>query len=93
MDEVHQFEGLRAANDVDCDGDHISHHFNGELMGLKTEFLEMGGLVESQVDRAIQALVNSDSQLCEEVRAGDKRVDRIEIDQSLIHMPEPTRPC
>ena len=61
-------------------GDHISHKFNDELMDLKTEFLKMGGLVESQVDRAIQALVNSDSQLGEEVRAGDKRVDRMEMD-------------
>lgn len=61
-------------------GDHISHKFNDELMELKTEFLKMGGLVESQVDRAIQALINSDSQLGEEVRAGDKRVDRMEMD-------------
>ncbi|MGH1449319.1 MAG: phosphate signaling complex protein PhoU [Pseudomonadaceae bacterium] len=61
-------------------GDHISHKFNDELMDLKTEFLKMGGLVESQVDRAIQALINSDSQLGEEVRAGDKRVDRMEMD-------------
>lgn len=37
----------------DVYGDHISHKFNDELMALKSEFLEMGGLVESQVDRAI----------------------------------------
>ncbi|WP_373187935.1 phosphate signaling complex protein PhoU [Halopseudomonas sp.] len=61
-------------------GDHISHKFNDELMDLKTEFLKMGGMVESQVDRAIQALVNSDAQQAEEVRAGDKMVDRMEMD-------------
>ncbi len=61
-------------------GDHISHKFNDELMDLKTEFLKMGGMVESQVDRAIQALVNSDAQQAEEVRAGDKIVDRMEMD-------------
>jgi phosphate transport system protein len=61
-------------------GDHISNKFNDELMDLKTEFLKMGGMVESQVERAIQALINNDGQLAEEVRAGDKKVDRMEMD-------------
>jgi phosphate transport system protein len=61
-------------------GDHISNKFNDELMDLKTEFLKMGGMVESQVERAIQSLINSDGQLAEEVRAGDKKVDRMEMD-------------
>ncbi|GGC93505.1 phosphate signaling complex protein PhoU [Halopseudomonas salina] len=64
----------------DVYGDHISNKFNDELMELKTEFLRMGGLVESQVDQAIQALINGDGPLGEEVRAGDKRVDRMEMD-------------
>lgn len=66
--------------DKEVYGDHISHKFNGELMDLKTEFLKMGGMVESQVELAIQALINSDGQLAEEVRAGDKKVDRMEMD-------------
>jgi phosphate transport system protein len=61
-------------------GDHISNKFNDELMDLKTEFLKMGGMVESQVESAIQALINNDGQLAEEVRAGDKKVDRMEMD-------------
>ncbi|MFT6429032.1 MAG: phosphate transport system protein [Halopseudomonas sp.] len=61
-------------------GDHISNKFNDELMDLKTEFLKMGGMVESQVERAIQALINNDGQLAEEVRTGDKKVDRMEMD-------------
>tara|TARA_R110000782_G_scaffold196375_2_gene285705 strand:- start:27 stop:749 length:723 start_codon:yes stop_codon:yes gene_type:complete len=61
-------------------GDHISNKFNDELMDLKTEFLKMGGMVESQVERAIQALINNDGQLAEEVRASDKKVDRMEMD-------------
>ncbi|WP_339843173.1 phosphate signaling complex protein PhoU [uncultured Halopseudomonas sp.] len=61
-------------------GDHISNKFNDELMDLKTEFLKMGGMVESQVEQAIQALINSDGQLAETVRAGDKKVDRMEMD-------------
>ncbi len=64
----------------DVYGDHISHKFNDELMELKTQFLNMGGLVESQVERAIQALVDGDGQLGEQVRVGDKQVDKMEMD-------------
>src|SRR5690554_4525393 len=63
----------------DVYGDHISHKFNNELTELKTQFLEMGGLVESQVERAVQALVDGDGHLAEDVRAGDKKVDRMEV--------------
>ncbi len=61
-------------------GDHISHKFNDELMELKTQFLKMGGMVETQVERAVQALVDGDSHLAEEVRANDKKVDKMEVD-------------
>ncbi|MFV8569767.1 phosphate signaling complex protein PhoU [Marinobacter sp. SBS5] len=61
-------------------GDHISARFNDELTELKTQFLNMGGLVESQVEQAIEALTNNDSQLAEDVRQNDKKVDRMEMD-------------
>ncbi|RMJ03146.1 Phosphate-specific transport system accessory protein PhoU [Marinobacter litoralis] len=61
-------------------GDHISARFNDELTELKTQFLNMGGMVESQVERAIEALTNNDSQLAEDVRQNDKKVDRMEMD-------------
>ncbi|MCW9008044.1 MAG: phosphate signaling complex protein PhoU, partial [Marinobacter sp.] len=61
-------------------GDHISHKFNNELMELKTEFLKMGGMVESQVENAIQALVDGDGHLADEIRANDKKVDRMEVE-------------
>src|SRR5690554_3354052 len=64
----------------DVYGDHISARFNDELMELKTQFLNMGGLVESQVERALQALVEGDGKSAEEVRSGDKEVDRMELD-------------
>ena len=57
----------------DVYGDHISHKFNDELMALKTEFLKMGGLVESQLNLAITALVENDSHLADEVRVTDKK--------------------
>ncbi len=61
-------------------GDHISHKFNNELMELKTQFLTMGGMVESQIENAIKALVDGDGSLAEETRIGDKKVDRMEMD-------------
>lgn len=61
-------------------GDHISNQFNDELLELKTEFLKMGGVVESQLENAILALVDGDSQRAEEIRLRDKEVDRMELD-------------
>jgi phosphate transport system protein len=60
-------------------GDHISERFNNELLELKTRFLEMGGLVEAQIGSAMQALTANDSVLAEQVRAGDRGVDQMEI--------------
>ncbi|SHK18689.1 phosphate uptake regulator, PhoU [Marinobacter antarcticus] len=64
----------------DVYGDHISNKFNDELMALKTRFLKMGGLVETQIDSAVKALVDGNGYLAEEIRAKDKLVDRMEMD-------------
>ncbi|MDY6814410.1 MAG: phosphate signaling complex protein PhoU [Pseudomonadota bacterium] len=64
----------------DVYGDHISHNFNDELMELKTEFLKMGGMVEAQLENAIQSLVDGDGHLAEQIRAKDKQVDKMEMD-------------
>lgn len=58
---------------------HISGRFNSELSDLKSRLLVMGGMVEQQVQSAVEALVNGDSDLADRVRAKDKEVDRIEI--------------
>lgn len=60
-------------------GDHISQQFNEELVELKTEFLKMGGMVEQQLNDGIQALIENDAQLADDVRARDKVVDQMEI--------------
>lgn len=64
----------------DVYGDHISNKFNDELLALKTRFLKMGGLVETQIDSAVKALIDGDGYLAEEIRAKDKLVDRMEMD-------------
>ena len=58
---------------------HISQQFNSELSELKSRLLVMGGMVEQQVQSAVDALINGDSDLADKVRAKDKEVDRIEV--------------
>lgn len=58
---------------------HISQQFNSELSELKSQLLVMGGMVEQQVQSAIDALVNNNAELADAVRLKDKEVDRIEL--------------
>ena len=47
---------------------HLSTQFDAELSGISTRVLEMGGMVESQVARAVHALVTFNSEIASEVR-------------------------
>ncbi|MCE8018685.1 phosphate signaling complex protein PhoU [Halomonas sp. MCCC 1A11036] len=58
---------------------HISRQFNQELEALKTQLMTMGGLVEQQVQEAIQALLDSDSRLAEKVRDRDRDVNAMQL--------------
>lgn len=58
---------------------HISQQFNAELSNLKNHLLVMGGLVEKQVADAVQALVEGDTALAEEVRQNEQDVNLLEI--------------
>ncbi|QIB64392.1 phosphate signaling complex protein PhoU [Kineobactrum salinum] len=58
---------------------HISAQFNAELESVKNHLLEMGGLVEQQIGKAVEALLHRDSGVAEEVVAGDERVNDMEI--------------
>ena len=46
---------------------HISRRYNAELEDIRSRVLHMGGLVEQQIDQAIDALVNADTALGESV--------------------------
>ncbi|GAA5315238.1 MAG: phosphate signaling complex protein PhoU [Candidatus Pelagadaptatus aseana] len=59
---------------------HISKQFNADLEELKTDLLEMGGLVEQQTVDAVAAIINADSQLAEKVITHEEDVDRMEMD-------------
>jgi phosphate transport system protein len=58
---------------------HISRQFNAELEDIRTRVLQMGGLVELQIDHAINALVNADTALAETVVTEDYKVNKMEV--------------
>ncbi|TXS95604.1 phosphate signaling complex protein PhoU [Parahaliea maris] len=58
---------------------HISAQFNAELEAVKNHLLEMGGLVEQQVARAVESLLSRDSGLAEEIIVNDELVNQLEV--------------
>ncbi len=58
---------------------HISQQFNEELEDVRTRVLNMGGLVEQQLELAVQALVESDAELGEKVISNDVKVNSMEV--------------
>ena len=67
---------------------HISRRYNEELDRVRSRLLAMGGLVEEQLQRAVTALVESDSSLGEAVAMDDQKVNALEIaiDEDCCHL-------
>jgi phosphate transport system protein len=67
---------------------HIVKSYDQELSLLTRKILEMGGVVEHQIARALEALVKRDVEEAALVVARDDQVDRIEeeIDQHAIRL-------
>lgn len=59
---------------------HISQQYNADLEQLRTQLLEMGGVVEDQVADAVNAIENADSGLAEKVLKTEDEVDRREVE-------------
>jgi phosphate transport system protein len=72
-------DGLELAMEVEDLGHHISRRYNEALERVRSSVLAMGGLVEEQFDRAIQALVEGDSELGLKVAADDHKVNEMEV--------------
>ena len=66
-------------SDAGLHSHHISQQFNLELDEIKSNMLEMGGLVEQQVSDAITAVVSVDPELARRVRETDDTVNEMEI--------------
>ncbi|GED23804.1 phosphate signaling complex protein PhoU [Halomonas halmophila] len=63
----------------DIHSQHISRQFNHELEELKTHLMAMGGLVEKQVQDAVNSLLDADSSLAERVVDNDRAVNDMQI--------------
>ena len=68
--------------------EHISKKFDAELEGVRSRVLQMGGLVEQQINRAMEALANGDMPLADQVITDDHRVNALEvgIDDDCTHI-------
>jgi phosphate transport system protein len=59
--------------------DHTLKQFDTELEEIRSQVLLMGGLVEQQIVRAIEALTNGNIGLAREVMDDDHRVNALEV--------------
>jgi phosphate transport system protein len=60
-------------------GHHISQQFNAELEDIRNRVLAMGGLVEQQLQDAIESLLEGDSGKAEQVINNDHKVNAYEV--------------
>ena len=60
--------------------DHTSKNFDLELESLRTRVLQMGGMAEQQVRKAIEGLYSGDQPLLENVISDDDRINRMEME-------------
>ncbi len=58
---------------------HISKRFDNELEDLRNQVLTMGGLVETQVNNGMLALLESDSAVAQLVAENDHKINDMEI--------------
>ncbi len=56
------------------------HHFEDELQALKQRLLNMAALVEERVHHAVVALMERNAELAEQVIAGDRDVNELQIE-------------
>jgi len=59
--------------------EHLSKQFDAELESIRSRVLEMGGLVESQIRRALEGFATGDRALLDDVIATDHRVNGLEV--------------
>ncbi|MDH3840320.1 MAG: phosphate signaling complex protein PhoU [Chromatiales bacterium] len=59
---------------------HTSREFNEELEALRSKVLEMGGLVERQIEGAVESVVKGDSDLGLDIADNDEKVNTLEVE-------------
>ncbi|HEU4646047.1 MAG TPA: phosphate signaling complex protein PhoU [Burkholderiales bacterium] len=68
--------------------EHTSKQFDAELESVRSRVLQMGGLVEEQIIRAMDSLAAGDMQQIDRVIADDHRVNamEVELDELCSHI-------
>lgn len=61
-------------------GQHTSQRYNEELEQIRNKVLQMGGLVETQTEQSIKALLTHDKELAKEVANADESVNEMEVE-------------
>ena len=66
----------------------MQRHFEQELQDLKGKILQMGSLVEEQVQGALRALTARDSNLARKIIANDRQVNTldVEVDEDCLRL-------
>ncbi|GAA4328229.1 phosphate signaling complex protein PhoU [Pigmentiphaga soli] len=75
--------------------EHTHKQFDTELEEVRSRFLQMGGLVESQITAAIDGLANGDLVALERVIVRDAEVNQfeIELDEACSHIMARRQPA
>ena len=60
--------------------DHTSKQFDAEMEAIRSGVLAMGGLVETQLTRAIVLLEDDDRDAVGQVKADEKQINRMQVD-------------
>jgi phosphate transport system protein len=66
----------------------MHRHFDDELKSLNEKILRMGSLVEEQVQGALRALIERDSDLARKIIANDRQVNTldVEVDEDCLRL-------
>ena len=75
--------------------EHLSKQYDQDLDAIRSRVLEMGGLVESQIQTALDAYASGDAALVDRVIKEDERVNGFEvgIDDACIHIVARRQPA
>lgn len=60
--------------------EHTNKQFDADLESVRSQFLQMGGLVEAMIQDAVQAVPTGDLDLVDKVRDREKQVNRLEVE-------------
>lgn len=75
--------------------EHLSKQFDADLTALRTRVVEMGGLVDEQFKRAVEALASGATAVANSVVANDASVNALEvrIDDACAHLIAKRQPA